>query len=170
ENRNLEVIREVFNRELGYSKLSGHASLVKSLVRDYQMADNEAQESSELLVNPSRVFENIDGIKFLSHQGGCGGTRDDARTLCQLLAGYIANPNVAGVTVMSLGCQHAQVAWLKEALLAISPEFDKPMLIYEQQLEGNSEEKFIAKVIKETFDALKIVNLQERKPAPLSKL
>src|SRR5690606_37556964 len=149
-------------------KSSGHASLVKNLIRDYQKGENNAQGINDLVINPSRVFANIDGIKFLSHQGGCGGTRDDARTLCQLLAGYIANPNVAGVTVMSLGCQHAQVEWLKDALMAISPTFDKPMLIYEQQLEGDSEQKFIAKVISETFDALKVVNLQERKPAPLS--
>lgn len=171
ENRNLDVIREVLNKELGYSKVSGHASLVKSLVREYQTTGRETPDLSDVAMNfPKKVFPNIDGIKFLSHQGGCGGTRDDARTLCQLLAGYIANPNVAGVTVMSLGCQHAQVGWLQEALQSISPEFDKPMLIYEQQLEGNSEEKFISKVLRETFDALKVVNLQERKPAPLSKL
>jgi hypothetical protein len=27
--------------------------------------------------NNNRVFPNIDGIKFLNHQGGCGGTRQD---------------------------------------------------------------------------------------------
>jgi altronate hydrolase len=106
----------------------------------------------------------------LFHQGGCGGTRDDARTLCQLLAGYIAHPNVAGVTVLSLGCQHAQVSWLKEALMSISPDFNKPMLMYEQQLESDSEEKFLSKVIKETFLELQKANELVRKPAPLSKL
>lgn len=171
ENRNLDVIREVLNKELGYSKASGYASFVKSLVSDYQLSDKETQGLTDSVLSHSqKVFPNIDGIKYLSHQGGCGGTRDDARTLCQLLAGYIANPNVAGVTVMSLGCQHAQVAWLKESLQSISPAFDKPMLIYEQQLEGDSEEKFISKVIEETFEALKVVNRQERQPAPLSKL
>ena len=55
-----------------------------------------------------RVFPNIDGIRFLTHEGGCGGTRQDAQALCGLLAGYIHHPNVAGATVLSLGCQNAQ--------------------------------------------------------------
>ena len=60
------------------------------------------------------AFENIDGIKFLYHHGGCGGTRADAETLLRLLAGYVNHPNVAGATVLSLGCQHAQESWFKE--------------------------------------------------------
>ncbi len=43
------------------------------------------------------------------HEQGCGGTREDARNLCGLIAGYIHHPNVAGATVLSLGCQHSQV-------------------------------------------------------------
>lgn len=56
-----------------------------------------------------RIFPNVDGIKFLSHEGGCGGTRQDARALCGLIAGYIMHSNVAGATILSLGCQNAQV-------------------------------------------------------------
>ena len=33
---------------------------------------------------------------FLTHDGGCGGATSDSVTLCNLLAGYINNPNVAG--------------------------------------------------------------------------
>ncbi len=54
------------------------------------------------------VFPHLDGIRFLTHEGGCGGTRQDAQALCGLLAGYIHHPNVAGATVLSLGCQNAQ--------------------------------------------------------------
>ncbi|MEY3541436.1 MAG: hypothetical protein RLZZ204_248, partial [Bacteroidota bacterium] len=56
-----------------------------------------------------RVFENIDGIKFLNHTGGCGGTRQDAVTLQNLLAAYADHPNVGGITILSLGCQHLQL-------------------------------------------------------------
>ena len=52
-----------------------------------------------------RVFQHIDGIKFLTHDGGCGGIRQDSEALCNLLAGYITHPNVAGATVLSLGCR-----------------------------------------------------------------
>jgi altronate hydrolase len=54
------------------------------------------------------VFKNVDGIKFLNHQGGCGGIRQDAAILRKLLAAYADHPNVAGVTVLSLGCQNLQ--------------------------------------------------------------
>jgi altronate hydrolase len=47
----------------------------------------------------NKVFPNVDGIKFLTHTGGCGGTRQDSTALCGLLAGYITHPNVAGATV-----------------------------------------------------------------------
>lgn len=173
ENRNLEVIKEVLNNALGYSQLSKYTSLVHNLVHDYEREKGLTTRKpiATYTVAPSKkVFPNIDGVKFLFHQGGCGGTRDDAQALCQLLAGYICNPNVAGVTVLSLGCQHAQVSWLKEAIQAISPHFDKPMLIYEQQLEASSEEQFLAKVISETFEQLIKANDIVRKPAPLSKL
>ena len=63
---------------------------------------------STLPARTDRIFPNIDGIRFLTHQGGCGGTRQDAQALCGLLAGYIHHPNVAGATVLSLGCQNAQ--------------------------------------------------------------
>ena len=33
------------------------------------------------------LFPNIDGIHFLTHEGGCGGSTNDALTLCHLLAG-----------------------------------------------------------------------------------
>lgn len=173
ENRNLEVIKEVLNNALGYSKLSKYISLVNNLVHDFESQEGliaRKPVTTYTIEPPKQVFPNLDGIKFLFHQGGCGGTRDDARALCQLLAGYICHPNVAGVTVLSLGCQHAQVSWLQESIKAISPNFDKPMLVYEQQREGNSEEVFMTKVISETFEALIKANNMERKPAPLSKL
>ena len=70
----------------------------------------------------SASFPNIDGIRFLTHQGGCGGTRQDAQALCGLLAGYIHHPNVAGATVLSLGCQNAQASMLMDELRARDPE------------------------------------------------
>ena len=48
--------------------------------------------------NAPSYFESIDGIKFLMHEGGCGGTREDSNNLCGLIAGYIHHPNVAGAT------------------------------------------------------------------------
>ncbi len=61
------------------------------------------------------IFENIK-VKFITHQGGCGGIRQDSESLARLLAGYVNNPNVTGTTVLSLGCQNLQIELFKNAL------------------------------------------------------
>jgi altronate hydrolase len=81
----------------------------------------------------------LTGIKFLNHQGGCGGTRQDAGILGKLLASYADHPNVAGVTVLSLGCQNLQVQDFVNDLKERNPNFDKPLYIFEQQ-QSQSEE------------------------------
>ena len=68
-----------------------------------------------------RLFKNVDGIKFLNHPGGCGGTRQDGALLARLLAAYADHPNVGGVTVLSLGCQILQVQDLLDAVHARNP-------------------------------------------------
>jgi len=105
----------------------------------------------------------------LLHEAGCGGTREDARNLCGLLAGYICHPNVAGATVLSLGCQHAQVDMLREELARREPNFSKRLLVYEQQ-KSSSEEAMLAEAVRKTFVGLVEANRLERKPAGLSHL
>ncbi len=119
--------------------------------------------------NADRPFKNIDGIKFLNHQGGCGGTRQDAAILGKLLAAYADHPNVGGITLLSLGCQHLQVSDFFHYLKERNPSFKKPLLVFEQQQE-QSEEALIRSAIFETFKELVELNKAERQPAPLSKL
>jgi altronate hydrolase len=116
-----------------------------------------------------RFFKNVDGIKFLNHSGGCGGTRQDSATLSALLASYADHPNVGGVTVLSLGCQHLQVKNFLADLKNRNPSFDKPLLIFEQQ-QVQSEEQLVTDAIRQTFKGLIEINKQNRTPAPLSAL
>jgi altronate hydrolase len=171
ENRNMDVIREALQNELGYGVTDKYKSFTHELIKAYE--ENEDINKFDLTLTPdptgNRVFKNIDGIKFLNHQGGCGGTRQDSEMLGKLLVAYANHPNVAGVTVLSLGCQHLQVNDLKDDVKKLNPDFDKPFLIYQQQQIQN-EEKLISLAIRETFKNLIEVNKQERKPAPLSKL
>jgi altronate hydrolase len=111
----------------------------------------------------------VDGIKFLNHQGGCGGTRQDAATLSNLLAAYADHPNVGGITLLSLGCQHLQTDQLLADIKKRNPAFDKPLLVFEQQ-QSVSEEQLIGEAIVATFRGLVEINRIERKPAPLSQL
>src|SRR5690606_1325368 len=125
-------------------------------------------ETVEEEENP-RLFKNIDGIQFLTHDGGCGGIRQDSEALCALIAGYINNPNVAGATVLSLGCQNAQPVILKEKLNQINPNLQKPVILLEQQKEG-TELNMLTKAIQQTFLAMVDADQQQREPAPLSHL
>lgn len=174
ENRNVQTIREAFLKELGYAKPDTFRAQVREMARLFRENGDPATIRQMELTDSrtgkqNRLFRNVDGIKFLIHQGGCGGTREDATNLCALLAGYCVNPNVAGITVLSLGCQHSQFSILKEQILQRSPQFDKPLLFFEQQQWG-SEFRMISEAIRETFLQLTEADKLERKPAPLSKL
>jgi altronate hydrolase len=103
------------------------------------------------------------------HEGGCGGTREDSNNLCGLIAGYIHHPNVAGATVLSLGCQNSQVAILREELKKRHRNFSKPLFVFEQQQSG-SEFTMLSEAIQKTFLGLVEANKCERRPAPLSRL
>src|SRR5579862_2548926 len=119
ENRNLNVLKQAFEEELGFAAPQIYRQQVAELVELYRHGKTDQISGHAFSPKPpasvlKRVFPNVDGIKFLLHEAGCGGTREDARNLCGLLAGYICHPNVAGATVLSLGCQHAQVDMLRE--------------------------------------------------------
>jgi altronate hydrolase len=171
ENRNLDVIKESLNEALGYKKSNKFKKQAAMLVEKYQKGLSVEIEDvlQEEFLDTKPVFENIDGIKFLNHQGGCGGTRQDSAALSALLAAYANHPNVAGVTVLSLGCQHLQVEHLKNDIFRLNPKFDKPLLTYEQQ-QSMSVDSLISQVINDTFRELIEINKIVRKPAPLSKL
>lgn len=171
ENRNLDVIKESLHHALGYTITDKYKQFTEQLVHSYQSNGHlEIEELTALAPIPQkRVFKNIDGIKFLNHQGGCGGTRQDASTLSQLLVAYADHPNVAGITLLSLGCQHLQVSVFMEDLKKRNPHFNKPLITFEQQ-QSQSEEHLIKSAIQQTILYLVEANKIERKPAPLNKL
>ena len=175
ENRNIEVLKEALVDNLGYSKPKAFEADVTGLIEMYKTGRSPEQlmnadfESIYTEKKVQKVFPNVDGIKFLSHSMGCGGTKSDARALCGLLAGYITHPNVAGATILSLGCQNAQASILQEEILKRDPNFSKPFVLLEQQKEG-TEKQLLNKAIKQTFVGLMKANELVRQPAPLSKL
>lgn len=173
ENRNLDVIREALHDQLGYSVTHPYKQQTRQMIDHFiqtgSMDDFDLSPVAVLDKNAGRLFQNVDGIKFLNHQGGCGGTRQDAATLSSLLAAYADHPNVGGVTILSLGCQHLQSEQLLDDIKKRNPAFDKPLLVFEQQ-QSISEEQLIGDAILATFRGLIRINQLERKPAPLSQL
>jgi altronate hydrolase len=169
ENRNVERLREALEEELGYgSAQNSYRQYVRQLV-EKRTSGNGQSQNAVAASRSSRVFPNLDGIRFLTHQGGCGGTRQDAQALCGLLAGYIHHPNVAGATVLSLGCQNAQASILMEELRARDPRMTKPVLVFDQQKSGR-ESTLMGMALDETFARLEEANQAQRAPAPLSAL
>ncbi|AOM76891.1 UxaA family hydrolase [Pedobacter steynii] len=173
ENRNLDVIKESLYHTLGYTVTDKYRLFTDQLLTAFNEGESIAsfQPDSLSALQPAknRVFKNVDGIKFLNHQGGCGGTRQDSALLSNLLAAYADHPNVAGITVLSLGCQHLQTQDLLNDVKKRNPAFDKNILIFEQQ-QSQSEEQLIKAAILKTFVGLTEINKIERAPAPLSAL
>jgi altronate hydrolase len=173
ENRNLDVIKESLYKTLGYTVTDKYQQFTDQLLAAYTEGVSVEDFNVDVLGQDhrpnNRVFKNVDGIKFLNHQGGCGGTRQDSEILGKLLAAYADHPNVAGITVLSLGCQHLQTNALVEEIRKRNPLFDKPVLVFEQQ-QSKSEEQLIKEAIAKTFAGLAEINKIERQPAPLSKL
>lgn len=175
ENGNLQVLKHAFEEELGFARSQVYRRHVAELIRmhregrdsdinDYSFGDLTSRPDTQ-----SKIFANIDGIKFLMHEGGCGGTREDSNNLCALLAGYIHHPNTAGATVLSLGCQHAQIPILKEEIYRRDSHFNKPLHLLEQQKSG-SEAALLSEAIRATFLGLMEADKLSRQAAPLSKL
>jgi altronate hydrolase len=182
ENRNIAVMKQAFEEELGFAPPQIYRRQLAELVQRYREGGvrnqpnqdqlNEGQENVGKAPHASasrKIFENVDGIKFLMHEGGCGGTREDSDNLCGLIAGYIHHPNVAGATILSLGCQHSQTAILREQLKHRDPAFEKPLLVFEQQQSG-SEFKMLSQAIEQTFLGLAEANKSRRVPAKISNL
>src|SRR6266536_563120 len=109
ENRNILNLKQALEEELGFARPQVYRRQVAALVglhregKSAEIAQHANLEKESTL--SQKLFQNVDGIKFLLHEGGCGGTREDSNNLCGLIAGYINHPNVAGATVLSLGCQ-----------------------------------------------------------------
>lgn len=174
ENRNVAGLQEAFEEELGFRQPSGYRRLVAQMATLYREGQADAAHAplaalEEAASTPQRLFPYVDGIRFLKHEGGCGGTREDSNNLCALIAGYLHHPNVAGATVLSLGCQHAQGAILLEELRRRNPDFNKPLVMLDQQTEG-TEAALMERALRESFHGLTIANQCRRAPASLRHL
>src|SRR3989441_1150487 len=174
ENRNIAVLKQAFEEELGFAAPQVYRRQVAELTRLYADGRREEIKTRALTGDAERpqrspVFENVDGVRFLLHEGGCGGTREDSNNLCGLIAGYIHHPNVAGGTVLSLGCQNAQIGILREELRKRNPNFDKPLVIVEQQQSG-TEAAMLTEAIRDTFLGLMKANKCRRISVSLSSL
>lgn len=171
-NQELYQLKEVLTKTLGYSKSSKYQHFANTLVKQIK----DGNESNEPILNidsfdtePNPLFPNIDGVQFLTHSLGCGNTPGDIESLYALLANYITHPNVAGATVISLGCQKAELAELKQEVLKRDPKGFKRVLYYERQ-GWDAPQDMLENVIQKTIAGMQVANEVQREPIPVSEL
>ncbi|WP_373512467.1 UxaA family hydrolase [Persicitalea sp.] len=174
ENQNVATLKKALSKVLGYETTTPYQDKAEQILAMIQSGQEGEILKTELPATMkkkavSSVFPNVDGIKFITHQSGCGGTRQDAQALCGLIAGYITHPNVAGATVLSLGCQNAEESILTQEIEKRVPGFDRPVHILNHQTLGGKDD-IIDLALKQTLLGLKAANELERADAPLSKL
>lgn len=157
ENRNVTQLTNALNEALGYSNIS-----LKNYARQLVSKGIDT-------LNDTRLFPNIDGIRTIPVTSGCGGAGSDCQTLSDILAAYADHPNVAGITVFSLGCEKTQISMFKESLQKRNPNFNKPAIYYRQQ-DWSSEEEMMQDALKKTLELLPKANNYTRSDVPLSKL
>jgi altronate hydrolase len=113
-------------------------------------------------------FPNIDGVAAICHGMGCGMPEGGEGFTClqQTMAGYIRNPNFAGVLVVGLGCEGNNIDVLFENTgLEIGPLLQSLVI---QDVGGTS--AAVSKGVALVRDMLQEANLVERVSIPASNL
>lgn len=113
----------------------------------------------------SVLGERIPGAIPLLHGSGCCELKPDLDRVRDVLCGLIANPNVGGCVIVSLGCEGIQA---KDLLNAAYKE-DKPAIHVELQEAGGMTE-CIERCMKMVPHLLEDVNAVRRESFPASKI
>ncbi|WP_368671751.1 UxaA family hydrolase [Lewinella sp. W8] len=175
ENQNVATLQRALSEQLGFAAGKASELDLSAMILAYREGAS-AEALREVPVRyrvteraRSPLFPNVDGIKYLLHEGGCGNSKSDVEALLRLLAGYITHPNVAGATVIGLGCQFAQAGMLRAAVQRSAPGYNRPLYILEQQQYG-TEEQLLTEAARVTFIGLTEANRITRSPQPLHNL
>lgn len=175
ENHHIEILRESLEEALGYGVRKKRAFNIAPLIAAVNEGANAEEinairlESFQSTDNRNRVFTNIDGVKFITHQSGCGGTRSDSDMFVELVVSYLLNPNCAGATILSLGCQNAQMNQVRDRLSQRAPDYNRPVVWCEEQ-SFDGEDAFLMEAISKTMAGLVDANKCMRTEAPISAL
>jgi len=114
------------------------------------------------------AFPNVDGVVALVHGTGCGmragGEGHDL--LNRVLAGYATHPNFAGVLLIGLGCEVAQVDEISRRIMNADPNEFRTLTIQASGGTRRAVEEGIA-IVREMMSA---ANSVEREIVPASEL
>ena len=171
-NQELNELKKVLVPALGYSSSSRYVHFTEQLIEQIKTKGAPVDPVISLGSydpQPNPLFPQVDGLRFLTHHMGCGSTPDEAEELVELLANYITHPNTAGATVVSLGCQKAEVKALQAAIARKDPAASKPVFYYDRQ-SWNEPVDMLEAIIRQTLISLQQANEFIREPVPVSEL
>ena len=123
ENRNLAVLKQAFEEELGYGTPQTYRRQVAELAKRHREGKKITNLSALQIEPAKRPRSSLISTASASCNTKAGAVvpRETATNLCALIANYIHHPNVAGATVLSLGCQNAQIGMLREQFALRDP-------------------------------------------------
>jgi len=153
-------------------------------VKNYVLVINTVKCSATATKNISHLmkklylekFPNVDDIKCITHDFGCGiPPGDPTDELIRLIIQAIKNPNIGSVVLIGLGCERLTVdenssANILGLLSEKVPGFDKKVC-YAHLQQFSSEIEAVKEIAsKQGFEALELANTFERSPQPLKYL
>ncbi|MBL8669530.1 MAG: UxaA family hydrolase, partial [Alphaproteobacteria bacterium] len=114
------------------------------------------------------AFPNVDGVAAFVHATGCGmaSSGDGYENLQRTLWGYASHPNFAGIVMIGLGCEVAQIEYLKD-VYGIK---DGPLFrVYNIQDVGGTR-KSVERGIEIVKEMLPVANQARRQTLPASHI
>ena len=157
---------EGFRRANGKAGTRNYIGILTSVNCSATVARYMAQEivQSGLL----REFPNVDGVIPLVHGLGCAmATKGEGYDVLKRTQwGYAANPNMAGVVMVGLGCEAFQISKWKEAYGMVESDTFRTMTI--QEVGGTR--KTVAAGVEAIRAMLPIANAARRETVPASEL
>jgi altronate hydrolase len=164
---------------LGYRRHNGRAGTRNYVlvVPTSMCSSHEARliaEDAERRLWSRERFPNVDGVRAIPHDKGCGcpDGGDVTRTL-QVLGAYVDHPNVGAALVLELGCEKTNLsAFLPFIARSAGPASSaerKPVVSISVQQEGGTGAT-IREGLKRVAELLPRANETARTPSPLSAL
>lgn len=156
----------------GYRRPSGRAGTRNyiGILTSVNCSATVARMIAEAFHGPSALddYPNVDGVVALVHGTGCGmqAGGEGHELLKRTIAGYAVHPNFAGILLIGLGCEVAQV----EDIGALVPEAGAPpMRMMTIQEEGGTR-RTVEKGIGIVREMLADANKAHRETIPASEL
>ncbi|HBF2043449.1 TPA: UxaA family hydrolase [Clostridioides difficile] len=141
----------------------------------YKRPDGRVGIRNHILILPTSVCASdttriiasqVQGAVTFNNQNGCSQVHSDQQLTMDVMAGYVANPNVYGVIVVSLGCENCQNDLVVDAIKERTNKPIKTLVIQEE----HGTLKTIEKAVRYAREMAQEASLLRKEEFPISEL